>query len=249
MCSWFVKLYSIHPRVEASTAFCTVMNLLMMLAAVSFLVPPRMISPPLQRRAPIVSMDAERVPDTFTLPDTFKPPPVRLPQIGIGTLAWGNPRRGWGVTFNSTDLEEAYAICMDAGINLFDTSEVYGYQGVRLFECSEQLLSRLIEKSLVPPLISTKFMPVPWTNLLAGGGVRIGRQAVVEAARCVRLPGLTVHIAAPLVSVDACRTVACSSSAHAAPHARAPQPLASSHSRHLLARHPSTRCAGPRVHG
>ena len=153
------------------------------------LVPSAMLSaratPSLQQpRRASVSMMSEPVPDTFTRPPSFKPPPVRLPKIGVGTLAWGNPRRGWGITFNSTDLEEAYEICTDAGITLFDTSEVYGYQSVRLFEGSEQLLSRLVEKSLTPPLISTKFMPVPWTNLLAGGGLRIGRQAVVEAARC-----------------------------------------------------------------
>ena len=133
-------------------------------------------------RARAATMSAD-VPDTFTLPASFKPSPVRLPSIGIGTMAWGNPRRGWGITFNSTDLEEAYQICTDAGANFFDTSEVYGYQSVRLCEGSEQLLSRLVEKSLTPPQISTKFMPVPWTNLLAGGGLRLGRQAVVDAAR------------------------------------------------------------------
>ena len=135
-------------------------------------------------RTEIVRMAMDDVPDTFTLPPSFKASPVQLPQIGVGTLAWGNPRRGWGITFNSTDLDEAYEVLTDAGMSMFDTSEVYGYQSARLYEQSEQLLSRLVEKRTdATPIISTKFMPVPWTNLLAGGGLRIGRQAVVEACR------------------------------------------------------------------
>ena len=125
----------------------------------------------------------QQIPDTFSLPANFKPERLKFPQIGIGTMAWGYPRRGWGITFNSTDLAEAYEICTDAGATLFDTSEVYGYQSVKLSEGSEQLLSRLVEKSPEPPLISTKFMPVLWTNVLAGGGLRIGKRAVVEACR------------------------------------------------------------------
>ena len=123
------------------------------------------------------------VPDTFSVPASYKPSRLQLPTIGVGTLAWGDPRRGWGQTFNSTDLAEAFSILQDAGVSLYDTSEVYGYQSVRLSESSEQLLSSLVAPSSPPPMISTKFMPVPWTNLLAGAGVRIGRQAVVEAAR------------------------------------------------------------------
>ena len=71
---------------------------------------------------------SKAVPDTFYLPPNFKPPPLEIPQIGVGTLAWGDPSRGWGITFNSTDLEEAFQVCSDAGVRLFDTSEVYGYQ-------------------------------------------------------------------------------------------------------------------------
>ena len=90
---------------------------------------------------------------------------------------------GRGITYNSTDLRAAYDVLVGGGVELFDTSEVYGYQGVRLLEGAEQLLSSMVATSPTQPIISTKFMPVPWTNMLAGGGVRLGRQAVVEAAR------------------------------------------------------------------
>lgn len=56
-------------------------------------------------------------------------------------------------------------------------------QSVKLSESSEQLLSSLAAPSSSPSIISTKYMPVLWTNVLAGGGLRVGRQAVVDAAR------------------------------------------------------------------
>ena len=124
------------------------------------------------------------IPDAFRRPATFSELPVELPAIGVGTMSWGDPRRGWGVNFNSTDLREAVDILQSGGVTMFDTSEVYGFQGGRLLESSEQLLSSMIATSQAPPpLVSTKFMPVPWTNLLVGGGLRLGRRAVVEAAR------------------------------------------------------------------
>jgi len=124
-----------------------------------------------------------KVPDAFTVPSSYSRPRLALPPIGIGTMAWGDPRRGWGVNFDSEDLRAAFDILTEADITLFDTSEVYGYQGGRLFETSEQLLSSLIATCPVQPLVSTKFMPVLWANLLAGGGLRFGRQAVLEAVR------------------------------------------------------------------
>ena len=123
------------------------------------------------------------VPNTFSVPSNYKAPRLDFPEIGVGCRAWGDPRRGWGQTFNSTDVAEAFEICNDAGVCLFDTSEVYGFQSVKLSESSEQLISSLVASSMAPPMISTKFMPVPWTNLLAGAGVRMGRHAVVDAAR------------------------------------------------------------------
>ena len=128
---------------------------------------------------------APGIPDTFSLPAGFTKPRLHVPSIGVGTLAWGDPRRGWGVTFNTADLRDAFEILTDAGVRLYDTSEVYGYQGRRLHESSEQLLSTLLSTCPhAPPLaISTKFMPVLWANLLAGGGLRCGRQSVLEGIR------------------------------------------------------------------
>ena len=109
-----------------------------------------------------------RIPNTFTVPNTYVMPRVELPNLGVGTMAWGDAKRGWGTSFNSTDLQEAFNICSESGIHFFDTSEVYGYQGGRLFESSEQLLSPLIATSPTTVLVSTKFMPVLWANVPGG---------------------------------------------------------------------------------
>lgn len=106
-----------------------------------------------------------------------------LPWIGVSTEAWGETRLGWGRTFNSTDLAAAYNLLHDHGLRLFDTSELYGHQGQRLAESSEQLLGTLASRRPEPPILSTKFTPVPWTNVLSGGGLRLGRASVLEALR------------------------------------------------------------------
>ncbi|KAL3917986.1 MAG: hypothetical protein SGPRY_006184 [Prymnesium sp.] len=53
----------------------------------------------------------------------------------------------------------------------------------QIAEGSEQLVGSLASRSLTPPLLSTTFMPVPWANMLSGGGLRIGRRAVLDALR------------------------------------------------------------------
>ena len=123
------------------------------------------------------------IPDTFTVPSTYAPPPLQLPEMGAGTLAWGDPNQGWGLNYNTTDVTAAFEVLMDGGVSLFDTSEVYGYHGFKIGEGAEQLVGSLASRQPDPPLVSTTFMPVPWANILSGGGLRIGRRAVVDAVR------------------------------------------------------------------
>jgi len=119
----------------------------------------------------------------------------KLPPIGISTEAWGDTRLGWGRTFNSSDLEAAYDALHARGLTYFDTSEVYGYQGQRFCESSEQILCSLADRHPERPTISTKCVPIPWVNLLSGGGLRLGRSSVLEALRnsLTRLGSSSVH--------------------------------------------------------
>jgi len=90
-------------------------------------------------------------------------------EMGLGAWAWGD-RIFWnyGHGYTDADIEEAFQVTLDAGINLVDTAEVYG-QGR-----SERLLGQFIKKVDKPVMVATKFFPYPW---------RLRKQAVLGALR------------------------------------------------------------------
>jgi aryl-alcohol dehydrogenase-like predicted oxidoreductase len=83
---------------------------------------------------------------------------LRISPLGIGTWAWGD-RLFWGYgrgAFTDADLEAAYKVGRAAGINLFDTAEVYGRGR------SELLLGQFVRAAGDEVLVATKFFPYPW---------------------------------------------------------------------------------------
>ncbi len=78
-------------------------------------------------------------------------------EMGIGTWAWGD-RTIWnyGRGYGEAEIAAAFQVALEAGINLFDTAEVYGMGR------SERLLGRFIQATDRPVLVATKFMPFPW---------------------------------------------------------------------------------------
>lgn len=106
-------------------------------------------------------------------------------EIGVGTISWGDKDRGYGETFARRDVEGAVEYLLANGVNFFDTAEVYGYRNISNGESSEQLLGDAVTGAQggAQALLSTKFFPLPWTNVLVGGGLRLGRAAVLEALR------------------------------------------------------------------
>ena len=78
-------------------------------------------------------------------------------EIGVGAWAWGD-RFFWnyGGSFNDDDIEAAFRASLEAGVNFFDTAEVYG-QGR-----SEQILGKLMKNTERSVLVATKFFPYPW---------------------------------------------------------------------------------------
>lgn len=61
---------------------------------------------------------------------------------------------------------------------------MYGSGSIAAGEGAEQLLGEALVSSAGEAVTSTKFFPVPWTALVGvGGGVRLGRQAVIDALR------------------------------------------------------------------
>lgn len=82
---------------------------------------------------------------------------LHLPQIGIGTWAWGDTRVwGYGKGYTDEDLKAAFDECLREGVRFFDTAELYG-RGK-----SEELLGRFMKEAPAEVTIATKFLPWPW---------------------------------------------------------------------------------------
>src|SRR5258708_4716844 len=81
---------------------------------------------------------------------------IPVPALGVGIWSWGDKTMwGYGKSYTRDDIMEAYRTCLDAGLNFFDTAEVYG-EGE-----SERLLGECRRQDGRPIVIATKFMPLP----------------------------------------------------------------------------------------
>jgi aryl-alcohol dehydrogenase-like predicted oxidoreductase len=96
---------------------------------------------------------------------------LRISPLGIGTWAWGD-RLFWGYGrggYTDSDLEAAFQAGRAAGINFFDTAEIYGRGR------SERLLGHFVraadEQQVV---VAAKFFPFPW---------RLRRASLLRALR------------------------------------------------------------------
>lgn len=112
---------------------------------------------------------------------------IEISELGFGTIAWGDTSRGFGTKYTDPMLEQAFRELVEGGVTLVDTAEVYGYQNIEHGASAEHLVGKYRDAMPAdsPEInVATKYFPVPWTNMLVGGGVRMGRQAVVEALQC-----------------------------------------------------------------
>jgi aryl-alcohol dehydrogenase-like predicted oxidoreductase len=82
---------------------------------------------------------------------------IWIPPMGTGCWQWGD-RLFWGFGrgYSENEVKESFDISLVAGINFFDTAEVYG-NGT-----SERLLGSFAAQSGQSLVIATKFMPYPW---------------------------------------------------------------------------------------
>jgi aryl-alcohol dehydrogenase-like predicted oxidoreductase len=100
---------------------------------------------------PILETPFEKIKLAPGLPET--------PPFGIGTWAWGNGLY-WSLgssKIDQNDLDQAFQYCVDSGISLFDTAEVYSMGR------SEKTLGKFLNGTQ-SILIATKFFPYPWRN-------------------------------------------------------------------------------------
>jgi len=105
---------------------------------------------------------------------------VSVPPLGVGTWAWGD-KGTWGMGGYDTSYSEetilsAWQACIEAGVVLFDTAEVYGGGE------SERIIGRLLahDPSVRDRVvIATKFMPSPW-KLAVTGSLKSAARASIE---------------------------------------------------------------------
>ncbi len=91
----------------------------------------------------------------------------QIPALGVGTWAWGDSLFWtYGKDYTEADLQAAFEASLAAGVNFFDTAEVYG-----LGE-SERLIGRFLQKTEQSVAIASKYFPLPW---------RFSSQAVADA--------------------------------------------------------------------
>jgi aryl-alcohol dehydrogenase-like predicted oxidoreductase len=98
---------------------------------------------------------------------------VSIPLLGVGTWAWGD-RGTWGMGGYDTDLtrdsiQDAWDTSIAAGVNFFDTAEVYG-RGE-----SERIIGAMLARDpeqAASVVIATKFMPSPWKVDVRGALLR-----------------------------------------------------------------------------
>jgi len=76
--------------------------------------------------------------------------------IGVGTWQWGDRRYwGYGVEYDAEDIAAAFDAAIAAGLNFFDTAEIYG-RGE-----SERLLGRQLERTGARVAVASKYLPLP----------------------------------------------------------------------------------------
>ena len=75
--------------------------------------------------------------------------------LGVGCWAWGDQEYWrYGHEHGPHDVVDAFAECLDAGLNFFDTAEAYAWGK------GEQILGALARKSGRQPILATKYAPL-----------------------------------------------------------------------------------------
>ncbi|MDG2617348.1 aldo/keto reductase [Thermoleptolyngbya sichuanensis XZ-Cy5] len=88
---------------------------------------------------------------------TLGPSGPTVPALGIGTWAWGDKLYwGYGGDYDEAALRDAFKAAIEAGVNFFDTAEIYG------FGESERLIGRFAKELQQPVVLATKYFPMPW---------------------------------------------------------------------------------------
>lgn len=120
---------------------------------------------------------------------------IMVAPMGTGTWSWGDGLFWqYGKGYGEQDIHAAFDASVRAGIDFFDTAEVYG------FGKSEKFLGQFARADSTEIQVATKFLPVPWrltrgqiVNALRGSLKRLGTE---------RVDLYQIHWATPLLSIE-----------------------------------------------
>ena len=117
---------------------------------------------------------------------TLGPKGPEVPALGLGTWSWGDSLFWqYGGGYGVEDVRAAYKASLAAGVNFFDTAEVYG-----LGE-SEKLIGLFAKEDSQPVTIATKYMPLPWR--FSGQSVADALTASLKRLRLASVALYQVH--------------------------------------------------------
>jgi aryl-alcohol dehydrogenase-like predicted oxidoreductase len=123
------------------------------------------------------------------------PTDIQISPLGIGTWQWGDRFYwGYGNSYNEADIDASFRAALDAGINFYDTAEMYG------FGQSERLVSAAMRKAGQPAVIATKFMPFPWR--LRKKNLHDALRGSIERLGVERVDLYQMHWPFPPVSIE-----------------------------------------------
>lgn len=120
---------------------------------------------------------------------------ISVTPLGVGTWQWGD-RLSWGFggSYHEEDVHQAFSAALAAGINFFDTAELYGRGR------SETFLGQFLSQTDVGPVVATKFMPLPWrlSRNALGGALRDS----LRRLRLQRVDLYQMHWPSPPVPIE-----------------------------------------------
>ena len=121
---------------------------------------------------------------------------IAVSPLGVGVWSWGDKTFwGYGKDYTREDVSQAYKVCQDAGLNFFDTAEMYG-RGE-----SERILGECIREDGRPVVIASKFAPLP--NRFSARSLLKALDASLERLNVKTIDLYQIHWPYTILGVDA----------------------------------------------
>lgn len=121
---------------------------------------------------------------------------LTVPALGVGIWSWGDTGYWqYGQNYTRADVSQAYQACLNAGLNFFDTAELYGSGA------SERLLGECYREDGRAIIIASKFAPFP--NRFSARTLLQALDASLERLGVAQIDLYQIHWPYSLINVNA----------------------------------------------